>query len=167
MRLAFFSLLTFSVVLSCAAPPSQQETAPTEVDLAQVREAVERGNAKFEEAVKNQDAAALGALYTEDAAVLPPGGEIVRGTAGAEELWAAVLSGMGLKTVDLSTIELEVSGDRAFEIGEATLNLEPEGGEPMTQFAKYVVVWKEEGGTWKLHWDIWNDQPAPTEQGTD
>ena len=165
-KLVFLSLLAFSV-FACAPPPSQQESTPPEVDPAQVRAAVEQRNAKFEEAVQNQDAAALGALYTSNAALLPPGGEIVRGKAGAEELWGSVLSGMGLKTVDLSTVELEVSGDTAFEIGEATLNLEPEGGEAMTQSLKYIVVWKKEDGTWKLHWDIWNDKPAPKEEGTD
>lgn len=26
----------------------------------------------------------------------------------------------------------------------------------MTDVGKYVVVWKDEGGVWKLHVDIWN-----------
>ena len=163
----FFSLLAFSVVFSCAPPPSQPESAPPEVDPAEVRAAIDEGNAKFEEAVQNQDAAALAALYMANAVLLPPGGEIVRGRTDAEELWGAVMSGMGLKAVDLQTVELEISGDTAFEVGEAILTLEPEGGESATQFSKYVVVWKKEDGAWKLHWDIWNDQPAPKEGSTD
>ncbi len=163
----FFSLLAFSVVFSCAPPPSQPESAPPEVDPAQVRAAIDEGKAKFEEAVQNQDAAALAALYTADSVLLPPGGEIVRGRTGAEELWGAVMSGMGLKAVDLQTVELEVSGDIALEVAEAILTLEPEGGESATQLIKYVVVWKKESGAWKLHWDIWNDKPAPKEEGTD
>ena len=163
----FFSLLAFSVVFSCAPPPSQPESVPPEVDPAEVRAAIDEGNAKFEEAVQNQDAAALAALYMANAVLLPPGGEIVRGRTDAEELWGAVMSGMGLKAVDLQTVELEISGDTAFEVGEAILTLEPEGGESATQFSKYVVVWKKEDGAWKLHWDIWNDQPAPKEGSTD
>jgi ketosteroid isomerase-like protein len=28
---------------------------------------------------------------------------------------------------------------------------------------KYIVVWKDEGGKWKLHRDIWNSSlPAPS-----
>ena len=165
-KLVFFPFFVFSVVISCAPPATQPESAPPQVDPAQVRAAIDQANAKFEEAVQNQDAAALAALYTADAAVLPPGGEIVRGPAGAEELWGAVMSGLGVKAVDLQTVELEVSGDTAFEIGEAILSLEPEGEEPATQFAKYVVVWKKEDGSWKLHWDIWNDKPAPEEEST-
>ena len=163
----FLSLLAFSVVFSCAPPPSQPESAPPEVDPAEVRAAIDEGDAKFEEAVQNQDAAALAALYTADAVLLPPGGEIVRGRTGAEELWGAVMSGMGLKAVDLQTVELDVSGDTAFQVGEAILTLEPEGGEPATQVIKYLIVWKKEDGTWKLHWDIWNDKPALKEEGTD
>ena len=163
----FLSLLAFSVVFSCAPPPSQPESAPPEVDPAQVRAAIDQAIVEWEEAVQNQDAAALAALYTADAVLLPPGGEIVRGRTGAEELWGAVMSGMGLKAVDLQTVEFEISGQTAFEVGEPILTLEPEGGEPATQFAKYVYVWKKEDGTWKLHWDIWNDKPAPEEEGTD
>ena len=115
--------------------------------------------------MKNQDAAALAALYTSDAVLLPPGGGIVRGAAGAEELWESVMTGMGMKAVDLITVEVEVLGDGAVEIGEAVLTLEPEGGEATTAFSKYIVVWKKENGTWKLHRDIWNEMPAPEQEG--
>ena len=27
-----------------------------------------------------------------------------------------------------------------------------------TQKARYLVVWKREGGSWKLHRDIWNPE---------
>ena len=48
----------------------------------------------------------------------------------------------------------------AFEVGEATLGLEPKGGKAATAVVKYVVVWKKVGGEWQLHRDIWNSKGA-------
>jgi ketosteroid isomerase-like protein len=58
---------------------------------------------------------------------------------------------MGLKSVKLQTVDLEVSGDTANEVGEAHLTLA--SGEAVV---KYVVVWKKADGGWQLHRDIWN-----------
>jgi ketosteroid isomerase-like protein len=58
--------------------------------------------------------------------------------------------------VKLETLELEVAGDMAHEVGEATLGLEPKTGTSATVVVKYVVVWKKAGGQWRLHRDIWN-----------
>ena len=38
------------------------------------------------------------------------------------------------------------------EIGRAVLTLAGGGSVPL----KYVVHWKEDGGAWKWHTDIWN-----------
>ena len=126
-KLLFSSLLAFSVMISCTPRPSQPEGAPPEVDPAAVRAAIEEANAKLEMAVQNQDAAALAALYTEDGALFPPGAEIARGRDGLEALGTGLFAA-GFKTIQLDTLEVEVSGDAAFEIGEATLRFEPEGG---------------------------------------
>ncbi len=59
---------------------------------------------------------------------------------------------MGIKTARLETLELESHGETAVEVGKYTLG----GGEGQTlDQGKYVVVWKNDGGAWKLHRDIW------------
>jgi ketosteroid isomerase-like protein len=67
---------------------------------------------------------------------------------------------MGLKSVKLETLDLEVAGDMTHEVGEATLGLEPKAGTATTVMVKYVVVWKQVGGQWRLHRDIWNAKGA-------
>ena len=118
--------------------------------------AIEEGCLKFGEAVRQGDAAALAALYTDDATLLPPDSEMIQGRQGIEEFWNALIQ-MGLKDAVLTTVEVFGSGDLAYEIGKATITIHLEGQDPIEQKAKYVVVWKQTAdGSWKLHVDIWN-----------
>jgi ketosteroid isomerase-like protein len=66
---------------------------------------------------------------------------------------------MGIKAVMLETVEVEDYGHTAHEVGKYTI--QGEGGQ-VTDTGKYVVIWKQEAGQWKLHRDIWNSsRPAP------
>jgi ketosteroid isomerase-like protein len=66
---------------------------------------------------------------------------------------------MGIKAVKLETVEVERDGNTAYEVGTFTL----QGAEGQVLDAgKYVVIWKQEAGQWKLHRDIFNSsRPAP------
>ena len=45
-----------------------------------------------------------------------------------------------------------MAGDSIVEVGRGDLVL----GNGQTVAVKYVVLWKQEGGAWKWHTDIWN-----------
>jgi uncharacterized protein (TIGR02246 family) len=113
-------------------------------------------NRAFEEAVRKGDVDRLAYLYTTDAMALPPGGPIVKGRDAIKELWGGVIRDMALRDVQLQTLDLEITGDTACEVGEARLTLEPPSSEPTTVTVKYVVAWKKAAGRWLLHRDIWN-----------
>jgi uncharacterized protein (TIGR02246 family) len=117
-------------------------------------------NRAFEEAVRKGDVERLAQLYTKDAIALPPDGPVVRGRDAIKALWGGVVRDMALRDVTLRTVELEIAGDMACEVGEARLTLEPPSASPATAVVKYVVVWKREGGRWQLHRDIWNAAAA-------
>ena len=113
-------------------------------------------NRAFEEAVRKGDVDRLAYLYTTDAMALPPDGPIVKGREAIKELWGGVIRDMALRDVQLQTLDLEITGDAACEVGEARLTLEPPSSEPTTVTVKYVVAWKKAAGRWLLHRDIWN-----------
>ena len=101
------------------------------------------GEGKFEE---------LDQVYTVDARVLPPGAPLMKGREAIRQFWQAGIAALGIKGARLTTLELEMTGDTAVEIGEAELHFRETG--PAT--AKYVVHWKLIDGQWLWDKDIWN-----------
>ena len=115
------------------------------------RTEIEAVNRAMEEAVRKRDAERLAALYTSDAIVMPPDAPFVKGRDSIKQFWSSASQQLGLKDVRLNTVDLEVAGDTAQEVGEAVLTLESGAAT-----FKYVVVWKKVGEQWRLHRDIWN-----------
>ncbi len=119
----------------------------------EVRDAVEAGNRAFVAAFLRGDAAAVAQLYTETAQVIAPGEPVASGRPAIAVAWQKAIDG-GVKDVSLHTAAVESAGDLASETG--TVRLVAKDGT-ITQ-GRYVVVWKREGGRWKLHRDIWNSE---------
>jgi uncharacterized protein (TIGR02246 family) len=122
--------------------------------------AIAATNEKWMANFEKGDAAGIAALYTENGQLLPPGSEFVTGKPAIQAVFQGVMD-MGIKAVKLETVELEEHGDTAIEVGNYTLS--GEGGQVMDT-GKYVIVWKQEGGQWKIHRDIWNSSMPPPEQ---
>lgn len=117
--------------------------------------AIKTTNQKFMEAFQRGDAAGIAALYTDEAKLLPPGNQMTSGRKAIESFWQGAMN-MGIKEAKLETVGIEAASDLAYEVGRFALTVQPERGERTTLTGKYVVVWKKQGGTWKLHADIWN-----------
>jgi uncharacterized protein (TIGR02246 family) len=125
-----------------------------------VRQAIEQANARFVEAYKAGDAAALASLYGETAKMLPPDATEVAGREAIQKLWQSWIDG-GFKDLTLDTTEVEASGDLAYEIGNFSLQAPAENNTMTTAVGNYLVVWKRAAaGDWQLQVDTWNDAPA-------
>lgn len=121
------------------------------------RRSIESANAQFMSAFKRSDATAIANCYTSGAQLLPANSDFVRGTEAIRAFWQNVMN-MGLKSAGLETIEVEDHGDTAIEVGRYRLLA---AGDALADHGKYIVVWKNHSGTWKLHLDIWTtSQPA-------
>jgi len=121
------------------------------------RAAIEAANKQFSAAFAKGDAAALSAMYTTTAIAFPPNGEVARGPAAIQNIWKGAIAS-GLKGLVLTTTEVETHGDTAHEVGNYEMR---DAGGKAADRGKYIVVWKREGGQWKLHRDIWNsNMPA-------
>jgi uncharacterized protein (TIGR02246 family) len=121
--------------------------------VAQSKATIEKLNDVWTAAFNKGDAAAVAALYTEDAYVLPPGSAMVKGRAAIEAFWrqaAQQMSDAKLTTVDV----LPLGRSAAREIGTVTLKTKSQ--PPQEVVGKYVVVWRKVGRDWKLATDIWN-----------
>jgi uncharacterized protein (TIGR02246 family) len=124
----------------------------------EIRTAIAAANQRFMSAFARGDAAGMATCYTANGQLLPTHSNIVTGTVAIRAFWQAVMN-MGIKEAALQTLELEAHEDTAHEVGAYTLR--GSTGEVLDQ-GKYIVIWKRDGGTWKLHRDIWNSSvPAP------
>ncbi len=149
------------LIVAALSVPLGRAAAHKAGTVEEARKAIEATNAKYGDAVKKGDAAAIVALYTKDAIVLPDDGEMIQSSpAKIEEFWKASFRA-GVKAAKLETLDVERAGDVAVETGRFAMTIQPEGKEATTAKGKYVVVWKHDGGSWKLHRDIWNSNPAP------
>ena len=125
--------------------------------VADISSDVEVANRRFMEAFGRGDAASIAQLYTSSAQLLPANSDVVAGTSAIQSFWQGAMD-LGLGEVVLETLELENHGETAHEVGRYTLK---DAGGQVADAGKYVVIWKREGGTWKLHRDIWTtSQPA-------
>ena len=131
-------------------------TRPETFDVAKVRKSIEEANARYSEAIRQGNVDGAVALYTDDATMVPPDGEIVKGKQAIEGLYKKFIQ-MGMKDIVFTTIEVGGGGDTAYEIGKTKVRIQPEGQAAMTDSTKYLVIWKRQADdTWKVHADIWN-----------
>lgn len=125
-----------------------------------IRSRIEAANKVFEATFARGDSSGLGALYTGNAQLLPAQSDFVTGTQAIAQFWQAVFDS-GVKGVTLIALEVEDLGDKANEVGK--LELQDANGKVLDR-AKYVVIWKKEGGSWKLHRDIWTTSVVPVQE---
>ncbi len=125
-----------------------------------IRSEIEAANKIFEAAVSRGDGPGVAALYTGSAQLLPAQSDFVTGTEAIGQFWQAAFDS-GMKGVSLVTLEVENHGDTAYEVGK--LEIRGTGGKVLDR-AKYVVIWKKEGASWKLHRDIWTTSVVPARE---
>lgn len=152
MKRSHFTVLSIScavlMMTSCVTTPAH--------DHGSVRAAIERQAAAWGDAVNRGDSAAVAALYTDDAVLMAPNAEPIRGR-DAIRGFADTLRGLSPRDVRLTVEEVEVCGDTAFEVGSYTMSLQPPSQARMTDRGKYLVVWKRQpDGSWRIHRDIFN-----------
>jgi len=121
--------------------------------LAQDKETIQKLNENFASAFNRGDYAAVAGMYAEDAYLLPPGAEMMRGRAAIQAFWTK--AGEAIGDPKLTAVDVTPLGNTAArEIGTFTLKTKGEQATELT--GKYVVIWQKVGNDWKLAADIWN-----------
>ena len=127
---------------------------PTAAISEEPREHIDQALIKFAAAFNIGDAATVASLYTEDAAIFPPGGDRVDGRSAIQNFWQGAIDS-GMKITDLRAVEVEAREDMAGEVGVFTATVPGDAGLT-TVNGEYIVIWKRTGHTWQLHRDIYN-----------
>ncbi len=126
--------------------------------MTEIRDTIQVEDEKFMATFDRGDPAGMAALYTDNGQLLPANSDFITGKQAIQDFWQGVMD-MGVKKAKLEPIEVEGHSDTAYEVGKYTL--QGEGGQVLDT-GKYMVIWKQEEGQWKLHRDIWTTSlPAP------
>ena len=116
---------------------------------------IDAANGKWMAAFNAGNAAALAALYTDTATLLPPGAPVAKKQAAIQAFWAGAIRS-GLKNGRLEAQSVESYGRTGREIGRFSVDAPAPGGQTAQVEGKYLVIWKKVHGAWKLDADIWN-----------
>jgi uncharacterized protein (TIGR02246 family) len=134
---------TFAFLLMFAAMPA----------MAQSKTAIQKLEDQWGAAFNKGDAAAVAAMYAEEAYVLPAGAPMVKGRADIQSFWGQAMQQLSdVKCTAVDVIKLGRNGAR--EIGTCTFKTK--GATPQDGALKYAVVWQKVDGQWMLNTDIWN-----------
>jgi ketosteroid isomerase-like protein len=154
------------LALACQTqePATEQgsEMSPA-VDEAAVRETIETKDQAWAVAAVAGDAAAIAQQYAADAIVAPPGTPRVTGNAAIQELFTGWLAEAPISaaTLDSDVITVAASGDYAHAVGSYTMSGTAPDGSEWSDQGKYVAVWENVDGDWKIVTDIWNSDNPP------
>jgi uncharacterized protein (TIGR02246 family) len=124
------------------------------------RRDIEAAVQRYVEASNRGDAEGLASLYADDAVLLPPDHEPVRGRAAIGDFWRQGTD----EGLEVTTLTVEVEGNLGYLVGRYHL---PATDEEPADSGKYVMCLKRQrDGAWKLTADIWN-RSGEDEDGTD
>ena len=111
---------------------------------------------QFETSFNQGDAEGLTSLYTEDAEILSPNRDIIKGKNTIQKFWQGALE-MGIKSYEPEMIEVESSGNLGFVVGKYTVF----GNEDQEiDKGKGLSVLKNIDGKWKIHRDVYNSSTS-------
>jgi ketosteroid isomerase-like protein len=123
---------------------------------ADFKDSVRRGCDAWNNAFNRGDAAGVAALYDENATVLPPSHEPIKGAAAIRDFWDGLIKS-GFKEHGIALIDAEADARLAFAIGkwsakgpDATGKLQSFGGTVVT------VLKRQNDQSWKPCLHTWN-----------
>ena len=120
------------------------------------RESIEAVGRTLCERLNAGNVAGVAELYTEDAALMPPGAARLDGRDAIQQYWQGLLDA-GVGDISLATQEVEDAGDSAVEVGLISATAPGDGDARVSLAGKYIVIYRRDGGgNWRLHRDIWN-----------
>jgi uncharacterized protein (TIGR02246 family) len=144
--LAGAAALAFSGSLSAA------QSKAGNASVAEVRRAIEAGNATWEKAFRTLDAAAIASTFDAEGVNVGADGAYTKGRDAIEAAMRAYLERSGPATSTRVVIgDVVLDGDLAYEWGHSEFRFAGKPGGPKARIGRYLAVWKRQAdGGWKL-----------------
>src|ERR1700674_5486506 len=152
-------LIVIALAIALCGLASAQTDKTEDARLAEARKAIDAGNVEWIAGQKAGDADRMASLFDKDGSQFRTKGHVVRGRQAIHDRFAD-----GFKTngpaldFTITTLEVWLVDDLAYESGNYTLKLQPKGKEVSGFAGKYVTIWKRQRDR---GWKIWVDFGVP------
>ena len=163
MKFSFVKLLGIAAIAiftsSCNNEAAKTEMPTSGFSLDSAKAAIAESNKTFGAGFTTGDSAAFVSHYASDGCISPSNMPRMCGTQAITAFFNGGYA-MGIRNIALITEEVMGGKDAVVETGKyemfAANNVSIDKG-------KFIVIWKEENGKWKMYRDIWNtDMPPAT-----
>jgi uncharacterized protein (TIGR02246 family) len=115
----------------------------------------------YQDAGTAMDVEKMVSFYTIDARLIPPGGEIVKGTDAIRKFMQEIIKLKNFQAkFETPEVEISTGGDMGYSLAAAVLSFEDAEGKLISEDDRDFHVWKKADGVWKLAIDIWNSAPS-------
>jgi len=123
-------------------------------ELADAQKAIDTGNAAYIAAWQHGDARAFAQLFTVNAASIADNGVITRGRTNIEAARTKVFAQLALVKGTITTEDLVVEDDIAYEMGSYSFTLQSTGKAPAVYTGRYLTIWQQQpDGGWLIKTD--------------
>jgi ketosteroid isomerase-like protein len=155
MKKLFTGFVVAAVFTACTTRTADVKVAPA-FDLEKVKTAIAESNKTYGDGFAKGDSSLFINKYTKDGCIMPANAPKLCGAAGVGGFFKGGVA-MGVKGISLITDEVIGGPEVVVETG--VYNLLGDAGKVLDK-GKFVVVWKEEDGKWKMHRDIFTTDGA-------
>ena len=128
-----------------------------ELTITTLNDAITEANTELMARFRSGDTDSIGELYTKNGQVMPPNSTSVVGRKDICAFWQS-LRDSGVMEITLNEGDVEGCDELATEV--STFKLVGKNNQTIDR-GKYIVIWKQENGDWKLHRDIFNSNLPP------
>lgn len=144
-----------TIVVASVIVLSGCATTTTPMSMNDADTYIRAADARFAEAFSRSDWNTVGAFYADDAVMLMPNADAMRGAAAIRQSFN-MMNGMS-PNLRLSTDRVVQSGDLAYQTGTYQMTMTAAGGSAQSDRGKYLTVWRRQpNGDWKIVADMIN-----------
>lgn len=158
-RYASFITITFLILLSCnnVQDKIEIEKSASSFDIKQGEASIMQSNQNLMKAFKTDDSAGVVNCFTTDAKLMCSNQPSIEGKENIRSYFSNMMR-KGIAAIDLKTIK--ILGDSSILAEEGTY-LFSDSEKKQIDKGKYIVLWKQEAGNWRMYRDMWtSDLPS-------
>jgi ketosteroid isomerase-like protein len=113
----------------------------------------------FVDAIRRGDRRAVAELYGDDARLVAPNTDPLRGRDDVEAFWGAGVDS-GITSVELRPEDVELAGSVAWEVGAYVLRMDSPDRAPIVDGGRYLLIYRLDGERWLRTAEMFRPDPV-------